>query len=101
MIDGPGRPLPHPSGIMLFADRELARGLDGNDEVPHIDCAHARPDVVPGLNPAVRGVAGGFAACTGGNSPCCRAVGLGLWSPAAEAVFARVKVFYRSREATL
>ncbi len=78
-----------------FADLALARRLEGADAAKYADYAHARPNVVPDLNPAVLPVAGGIAVYAGDNSPYSRAVGLGLHGPLAEAEFGRVAGFYR------
>lgn len=82
---------------MTFADLALARRLEGADAARYADYAHARPRIVPELNPAVLRVAGGVAVYAGAESPFSRAVGLGLHGPIAEAEFARVTVFYRDR----
>ncbi len=78
-----------------FADLALVRRLEGADAAKYADYAHARPNVVPDLNPAVLPVAGGLAVYAGDNSPYSRAVGLGLHGPVAEADFGRVDAFYR------
>ncbi len=80
---------------MVFADLDLARRLEGADAAKYADYAHARPNVVPDLNPAVLPVAGGLAVYAGAGSPYSRAVGMGLHGPMAEAELTRVTAFYR------
>lgn len=79
---------------MLFADLDLARRLEGADAARYADYAHARPNVMPELNPAVLPVAGGVAVYAGANSPYSRAVGMGLYGPVAEVELTRVTDFY-------
>ena len=80
---------------MLFADLALAHRLEGADAAKYADYAHARPNLLPDLNPAVLRVAGGVAVYAGDNSPYSRAVGLGLAGPVAAAEFDHVDAFYR------
>lgn len=72
-----------------FADLALARRLEGADAAKYADYAHARPNVVPELNPAALPVAGGLAVYASDNSPYSQAVGLGLAGPVAAAEFDR------------
>jgi GNAT superfamily N-acetyltransferase len=82
---------------VIFADLSLACRLEAADAARYADYAHARPNIMPEVNPSVMRIAGGIAVYAGANSPFSRAVGLGLAGPVAPAEFARVNAFYRGR----
>jgi len=78
----------------MFVDIELARRLEDAEALKYAAYAHARPCVVPELNPAVLAVGGGTAVYAGSGSPYTRAIGVGLRGPVSDGEFIRLEKFF-------
>lgn len=84
----------------MFADLDLARRLEAAEAAKYAAYAHARPCVMPEVNPAVFTVAGGVAVYAGPDSPFNRGVGIGLHGPVSGAEFGHMEDFFANYDMT-